>query len=550
MILLLSVIASCTRGPEQIHYGSEECAYCRMIISEPQYGSQLVTKHGLVYKFDSIECLAAYEMTGDVQDDHVHSLWVPDFPSGPVWVPASEAHYLHSETLRSPMGLSLSAYAEHDEAVLNQQQYRGTVIGWDEVKEIVKQEWRLMLTAIATEAPAATGSGELVVRPGGPVASIAEAIEMAEAGTTIRIMAGTYHERELVIDKKLTMIGEGNPVIDAQNEGFILKVLADSVQIRGMEFRNTGISYTRDHAALLVEEANGVIIDGNMFTNNFFAVYLATVRGAKVTNNHITASGTREASSGNGIHMWSTWNIEVTGNTINGHRDGIYLEFAKGALIRENTSSGNLRYGLHFMFSDDSHYHGNTFSDNGAGVAVMYSKNVQMTGNRFTENWGPAAYGLLLKDISDSEISGNLFRDNTIAIHSEGSNKIEVNNNRIIRNGWGVKVMANSQNNVFSSNNFIENTFDVATNSRQNYNRFEGNFWSRYDGYDLDRSGIGDVPHRPVRLYSLIVEQNPASLILIRGFFIDLLDLAERIMPTLTPETLIDEKPLMKEVNL
>jgi copper chaperone NosL len=143
LILLLFAVASCERGPEQIHYGSEECAYCRMIISEPQYGSQLVTKHGLVYKFDSIECLAAYEMSGEVQADHVHSLWVPDFPAGPEWVPAQEAHYLHSESLRSPMGLSISAYADYDEAVLHQQQYRGSVIGWDAVREIVKKEWRL-----------------------------------------------------------------------------------------------------------------------------------------------------------------------------------------------------------------------------------------------------------------------------------------------------------------------------------------------------------------------------------------------------------------------
>jgi copper chaperone NosL len=143
LLLLLLAAASCTRGPEQIHYGSEECAYCRMIISEPQYGSQLVTKHGLVYKFDSIECLAAYEMSGEVQAGHVHSLWVPDFPAGPEWIPAGDAHYLHSESLRSPMGLSLSAFSDRDEAVVHQQQYRGSVIGWDAVKDIVKQEWRL-----------------------------------------------------------------------------------------------------------------------------------------------------------------------------------------------------------------------------------------------------------------------------------------------------------------------------------------------------------------------------------------------------------------------
>lgn len=140
---MIFAISGCERGPEQIHYGSEECAYCRMIISEPQYGSQLVTTHGLVYKFDSIECLAAYEITSALDPEHVHSMWVPDFPSSPDWVPAGDARYLHSETLRSPMGLSISAYAEHDQAVLHQQQYSGNVIGWDDVKKIVRQEWRL-----------------------------------------------------------------------------------------------------------------------------------------------------------------------------------------------------------------------------------------------------------------------------------------------------------------------------------------------------------------------------------------------------------------------
>jgi copper chaperone NosL len=141
--LILLLAAACSRGPEPIQYGSEECAYCRMIISEQQYGSQLVTRHGLVYKFDSVECLAAFEITGDVAPENIHSLWVPDFPNSPEWVAAAEAHYLHSETLRSPMGLSISAYADRSDAVLHQQQYRGEVIGWDAVHEIVAREWRL-----------------------------------------------------------------------------------------------------------------------------------------------------------------------------------------------------------------------------------------------------------------------------------------------------------------------------------------------------------------------------------------------------------------------
>lgn len=73
--------------------------------------------------------------------------------------------------------------------------------------------------------------------------------------------------------------------------------------------------------------------------------------------------------------------------------------------------------------------------------------------------------------------------------------------------------MANSSDNLFTMNNFVSNTFDVSTNSRQNFSTFSSNYWSKYEGYDLDKNGIGDVPYRPVKLYSVLVEKNEPSLI-------------------------------------
>jgi nitrous oxidase accessory protein len=106
--------------------------------------------------------------------------------------------------------------------------------------------------------------------------------------------------------------------------------------------------------------------------------------------------------------------------------------------------------------------------------------------------------------------------------------------------------MANSQDNLFSRNNFVGNSFDVATNSRRSYSTFDGNYWDAYRGYDLDRDGVGDVPFRPVRLFSLIVERNEPSIVLLRSLLVTLLDAAERVVPVLTPETLVDERPSME----
>src|SRR5690606_24146344 len=149
-------------------------------------------------------------------------------------------------------------------------------------------------------------------------------------------------------------------------------------------------------------------------------------------------------------------------NEILGHRDGIYLEFVTHTHVNKNRSEGNLRYGLHFMFSHDNSYIENIFRANGAGVAVMYTKNVHMENNKFEENWADSAYGLLLRDISDSTIIDNTFDRNTTVIFMEWSDRIQIENNLFQGNGWSVKIQFSCMVNDFKINHFFQNTFDVA----------------------------------------------------------------------------------------
>ncbi|NGM89523.1 nitrous oxide reductase family maturation protein NosD, partial [Parapusillimonas sp. SGNA-6] len=214
--------------------------------------------------------------------------------------------------------------------------------------------------------------------------------------------------------------------------------------------------------------------------------------------------------------------------------------------VDSNLSQNNLRYGLHFMFSHDNSYLYNTFTSNGAGVAVMYTDRVRMEHNVFNENWGDSAYGLLLKDIRDSHIQHNVFAKNTTAIYMEGSNRIQMLDNRFENNGWAIKIFSSCMNNTLSRNSFIQNTFDIATNGGRMTNRFEENYWDKYEGYDLDKDGIGDVPHHPVSLFSILVERYPSMMLLFRSFMVTLFDRSEKLIPSLTPEHLKDDKPLMK----
>ena len=172
-----------------------------------------------------------------------------------------------------------------------------------------------------------------------------------------------------------------------------------------------------------------------------------------------------------------------------------------------------------------------------------------MKDNTFSFNWGSAAYGLLLKEIYDAEISDNRFEENTIAVNVEGSTRIKYMRNTFLRNGWAVRIAGGCFSNDFSSNDFMGNSFDVSYNSKMNDNTFDRNYWSEYSGYDLDRDGIGDVPYRPVKLFSYVVNQTPETIILLRSLFIDLLNFSEKVSPVFTPDDLMDHTPQMRRIN-
>ena len=378
------------------------------------------------------------------------------------------------------------------------------------------------------------------------VQSIAEAVKRAKPGARIVIPRGVYREPTIIVDKPLTILGEPGAILEGANATHILRIEADDVTVRGLSFRNVRPSHVEDRAAIRVGEVRHCVIEDNRVDDAFFGIYLSGTNGCHIARNVLHASGASEDQSGNGIHLWTARDVDVTENRISGHRDGIYLEFAHDARVVRNVSERNIRYGLHFMYSDDCAYASNEFRGNQAGVAVMYTRRVVMTGNRFEDNWGPAAYGLLLKEIYDTRLEDNVFLRNTTALVADGATRLHARGNLFSDNGWAVKLLASTQSAELTGNSFVRNTFDVATNSRATGNTLAGNYWDQYEGYDLDRDGVGDVPHRPVRLFSLIVDNNEPTVMLLRSPLIALLDRAERVLPSLTPETLADVSPLMR----
>lgn len=405
---------------------------------------------------------------------------------------------------------------------------------------------RIVIIILLCAATLSARSRTIIVSVG----AFKRAVSNSGAGDTLILNPGVYKEGTVLLTKPLTILGKGNVILDGENKYEILTISGYHITIKNIQFRNAGYSALNDFAAIKVIDASAVLLENNTVTNAYFAIHISNSFYVTIRNNVVAGSPKSEQLTGNGIHLWKCNRALIENNHIQGHRDGIYFEFVTGSFIRNNLSEKNIRYGLHFMFSNDDRYQHNTFRNNGAGVAVMYSKKVTMERNQFEQNWGPSAYGVLLKDISDSYIWNNVFQKNTVGLHLEGTSRMQIEKNTFQSNGWAVKIQASCEDNDFNHNNFKGNSFDVSTNGTMVLNKFDSNYWDKYDGYDINKDGIGDVPYHPVSMYSLIVEQNPHTLMLFRSFAVQLLDKAEKAIPGLTPEKLADNKPIMKSLNL
>lgn len=386
----------------------------------------------------------------------------------------------------------------------------------------------------------------IIVCPDCKITQLTSALDLATDFDTILLKKGIYVSENTQITKSVIIMGEDYPVIDGQEKDEVLVVTADNVVLSGLWIKNSKRGSMKDYAGIRVTNSRNVKIIDCKLENTFFGIYLANSKNCLISGNHSKGANYGKSDTGNGVQLWKCDSIKIENNHMEGHRDGIYFEFAHYCLIENNLCEKNYRYGLHFMFSDRDIYRNNTFQNNGTGVAVMYTKHVEMYDNSFQNNWGEAAYGLLLKDISNSIIEGNTFSNNTVGVTMEGSNKIKFSKNNFTENGYALKVMANCIEDTFMFNNFTANTFDAATNGELRHNVFQFNYWDKYEGYDLDRNKIGDIPFRPVSLYSMLIEKMPYAVMLLRSFTVEILNRAEKSIPGIVPVTFEDVAPMMK----
>ena len=144
ILMLIQILIGCTsHGPAEIHYGQDQCDYCNMNIVDKSFGSQLVTTKGKAYKFDSIECLAAFGQTSENEITRQAFSWITDFKNPGKFVSTDSAVVVFGEGHNSPMGVGLVGFSTDFDADSFIKENSGQKMSWPETVSLVKTKWKL-----------------------------------------------------------------------------------------------------------------------------------------------------------------------------------------------------------------------------------------------------------------------------------------------------------------------------------------------------------------------------------------------------------------------
>lgn len=405
---------------------------------------------------------------------------------------------------------------------------------------------------LAVAAIAARGE-VLTVGPHAPYQSIALAISAAVDGDTVRVESGAYNEN-LILSKSIRLEGVNSPHVIGSGSGSVIIVAAANSSIIGFRITNSGRDLQAEDAGILLR-SNGNTIEDNELSDVLFGIYLLHSADNSIRRNRI--AGRAEVESGErgaGLHLWNSPLNLLEDNVISHARDGMYIQSSPNNTIRRNRVS-NLRYGLHYMNSDNNRFEDNVFHDNVAGAAIMYSKNIELRRNAFVRNRGFSSFGILFQDCQQCITEQNLILNNAVGLFLEATNGSVFRSNTIAENDVALQIFASSAENTFTGNNFINNLsplqmVGLGSRIRPQSENMRGNYWSEYDGYDLDSDGIGDVPHKIQNIFEYLEGNLPRLRIYLNSPAARSVELAERSFPILKGSNEFDRQPLMKPVDI
>jgi nitrous oxidase accessory protein len=400
----------------------------------------------------------------------------------------------------------------------------------------------------------------------------------------ILVVPDAIYVGTVTIDRPLTVVGLGDPVIDGNREGSVVAITAPDVTLRGLTLRRSATGPIGSPSGVMVERADraslqDLTIDGSYMgitvrASDDVVIERVAISGHGVITGEEHAVETEDDEGdhgrhadgdqappmrtdaqirGDGIWLWNAPGAIVRDTTISETRDGIYVSYGTGVLIERNRIVDS-RYAIHDMYAEDLTVRDNAFEGNLSGVVLMYGGPVAVTGNSIVDSGSPSTgFGVLVKDAGSVALERNVVADNRVGIQADdagrtGGEPTSIRGNTIAMNHVGLLLMP-SADSVVVGNGFVENSTQVTLGGQGSTQVLwtldgVGNHWSDYGGFDADGDGTGDVVHVESGRMSELLAAEPMLLALASGPAFSLLASVEGRWTR--GETLVrDDAPLM-----
>lgn len=411
-----------------------------------------------------------------------------------------------------------------------------------------------------------------------PDRPLQELLDRAKDGDVVELSSGVY-KGTIRIDRSVILSSSAGAVLDGGGTGNVITVTAPDVTVRGLAVRGSGNDLQAMNSGIFLEKtALHASVEDNHLSGNLFGVYIHGAASSQVIRNEIEGlRDVRLSESGNGVSLWNAPDVVIANNTFRYGRDGIF-----SISSRKDRFVGNrfeqVRFAIHYMYTNDSEVSDNVSVGNHVGYAIMYSNRLAIRGNVSDRD---RDYGFLFNyanyaDIEGNRVSGGPLKTLTAAADEgrgdepgmipeakrerdlrTGPEKCvfiyNTNHNRF-RDNWfercgiGVHFTAGSEGNEISGNAFVGNANQVkyvGTRHLDWSTGGRGNFWSDNPAFDLDGDGIADAAYRPNDLIDRVLWTAPAAKVLINSPAVQVIRWAQAQFPALLPGGVVDSHPLM-----
>jgi nitrous oxidase accessory protein len=401
----------------------------------------------------------------------------------------------------------------------------------------------LFVLWLAAAAPAVAETRPVEPGPG----ALALAVAGASPGDTL-ILAPGRHDGPVTLDRPLSLEGQPGAVVEGDGTGSVINVRGAGAVIRGLEIVGSGSDGSAIDAGISLERtATGAVVEGNRLVGNLHGISVHGAQDSVVRSNVIEGrQDPRVNSRGNGVYVWNAPGTVVEDNDIRWGRDGIFANASKNNTFRNNLFR-DLRFAVHYMYTNNSEVSGNVSVGNTLGYALMFSNRIIVRDNL---SLGDHTHGLMLNYANNAEVSGNLVRGGThekcTFIYNAHKNRIE--GNRFEGCEIGIHFTAGSERNEITGNAFIGNRTQVkyvGTRHVEWSADGRGNFWSDHPAFDLDGDGIADGAFRPNDLMDHILWSQPSAKMLLGSPAVQLVRWSQAAFPATLPGGVLDSAPLM-----